>query len=87
MNHCKTCAHWKLYEHAYPNAPRSYADRVEFSGGLCTNPKLREGQGKEDYEPDSLTYPYLEGGHFWTGPDFGCVHHVTAQTPDKPAST
>lgn len=64
---CKTCRWWaKSTEHRHN----------EDKGGWCQSPKL--GQGKfspaSDDELDQLIYEYDEGGHFWTGPDFGCVH-------------
>jgi hypothetical protein len=30
-----------------------------------------------------LIYEYSEGGVFWTGPDFGCVHHQSAAAECK----
>jgi hypothetical protein len=64
MNRCETCAWWKgdLYE----------------GGRECTNGKIREDKYGKCYEPDALVYSYYESGSFWTGPQFGCVHHMTA---------
>ena len=38
---------------------------------MCTNTHLVEEYPRED---DNLVYAYHEGGWFWTGPRFGCVH-------------
>ena len=59
--HCKTCAH-----------------RDE--NGYCRSQKLAErlNQRNEDTESaDMLLYDYYEGGGFWVGPEFGCVHYAT----------
>lgn len=66
MEHCKTCKHWK---------PCGKSDNKERrKGGHCMNEKkITEDYGR--YGPDMLVYPYIEGGDFWTGPEFGCVHH------------
>lgn len=40
---------------------------------------VEDGWSNSDrgYHSDALVYPYNEGiDHFWTGPDFGCVHHM-----------
>ena len=42
---------------------------------MCSNTKLTEEYGSTSYGNDMLVYSYNEGGWFWTGPDFGCVHH------------
>ncbi len=49
--------------------------RSRNSKGICTNPKLREPTGKTA-EVDELVYSYDEGGTFYVGPEFGCVHHA-----------
>ena len=65
MKHCETCIHWD--------------DKVETwltkrQVRECKNhEKLMEGFG--DAVPDGLCYSYEEGGTFYTGPKFGCVHH------------
>jgi len=45
--------------------------------GECTNDKFYEEgtrpDGKE-HQPDHLVYSYHEGGGFWVGEKFGCVH-------------
>ncbi len=61
IGHCKTCKYWLVKE--------------RFSGGHCGNgDKIAEDDG-QDYLSDMLIYEYSEGGRFWTGPEFGCVHH------------
>ena len=48
--------------------------------GWCEHPKLRqERYGNIEMEDDELVYPNnYEGGWFWVGPKFGCVHHTMA---------
>ena len=47
------------------------------SDGHCTNEHIHE----DDYDKRSvdkdkcLIYSYYEGGSFWVGKNFGCVHH------------
>ena len=59
---CKNCTYWNI-------------EGNKKSVGLCTSDKL-----SEDYyiighpADDMLIYPYVEGGWFETGPNFGCVH-------------
>ena len=62
MNTCRNCTFW------------NNDDTYNCRGNLlqCTNEKLREGI--EDAKLDELCYAYYEGGGFYTGPDFGCVH-------------
>ncbi len=69
MNTCKTCVYWSKEETNY---------KPQQIGGWCSSEKLVECFGDSSYEPDVLVYSYHEGGSFWTGPDFGCVHHKTA---------
>lgn len=71
MPRCVTCKHWTPYPTKYPEKIRS--DGVD-DGGICESEKLTEDWGGE-HGADMLVYPYTEGGHFWTGPEFGCVHH------------
>jgi len=68
MNYCETCKHWK-----FPH--REYALDDAIIGGECTHEKLCEDWGSNSYKVDALVYSYSEGGDFWTGPKFGCVHH------------
>ena len=72
MNHCKTCKHWEGV------SPNSYMGHTKgyLSGGFCANEdKLVEGYPDEECPQDALIYTYQESGSFWTGPNFGCVHH------------
>lgn len=72
MSHCKTCKHWTSFRKAYPSSGCT----ERFHGGICMSPKLMEATYDDDnYAPDTLVYPYQEDGDFWTGPEFGCVHH------------
>jgi hypothetical protein len=69
MNRCKTCRWWD--QSSGRLSPSGSTGR----GGDCSN----EGKLHENYvvqaEDDHLVYSYNEGGGFWTGPEFGCVHH------------
>jgi hypothetical protein len=73
METCKTCKHWMPYPDKHPSNRPSKAK----TGGLCQSEKLVEDWG-HGYGADMLIYEYSEGGGFWTGPDFGCVHHQVA---------
>lgn len=44
--------------------------------GECTNEKLHEQDVYSFKRPeeDHLVYSYDEGGKFWVGPKFGCIH-------------
>jgi len=43
--------------------------------GNCNNDKLHEDSPEyRSKANDHLIYSYYEGGDFWVGPDFGCVH-------------
>lgn len=69
---CRTCVHHN--KESVFNTHNS----VEVGGGLCESAKIRENDmHKMDgvYLPDALVYSYEEGGNFWTGDDFGCIHH------------
>lgn len=72
MNHCKTCKHWNTYKDEFP---RSLREDGHASGGICKSDKLTEEYSFRYYTNDRLVYPYSEGGYFWTGHNFGCVHH------------
>jgi hypothetical protein len=65
MNRCKTCFFW------------SPADSR--GGGYCDNEKIHETDGQHHEGEDHLIYSYNEGGSFWAGPEFGCVHHSPAE--------
>jgi hypothetical protein len=57
---CRTCRWWAADEPGCdPNC-------------LCEHPKLCNP--RTDQGSDALNYEYDEGGGFFTGPDFGCVH-------------
>lgn len=64
MERCKTCRWWTEWQ------------RWGKPARICDHPKLGEDadtMGGDDY----LSYPYLEGGVFYPGENFGCVHHET----------
>lgn len=82
MNHCKTCKYWSPARKKYPLLPAS--DDVG-AGGFCQSQKLAEDIGQHD--ADMLVYSYSEGGDFWTGPDFGCVHHAPTPTSNDTMPT
>lgn len=43
--------------------------------GHCRSDKLDEDYWYDDeYKKDMLIYSYTEGGRFWVGEYFGCVH-------------
>lgn len=71
MNTCKTCKHWKREQ--LPT------DNVRNTGGMCRSENIRENWSFDYYQPANMVYDYSEGGGFWTGPDFGCVHHSEGQ--------
>lgn len=70
---CKTCMFWSG-EALFGNPDR-------FTQRECTHDKLREYYFA-DAADDDLVYPYQEGGSFYTGPNFGCVHHVKKEPSD-----
>lgn len=76
IGRCESCTHWKRYAEAHPNAP-GLASKAEVVGGICKSPKFVEDA---EYELDMLVYSYREGGEFWTGPQFGCIHWARAET-------
>ena len=71
MYNCKTCQHWTP---CAPTGEKPIGFIGRSDGGICECPKIRENMDGK-YEADALVYPYPEGADFWTGPDFGCVHH------------
>ena len=75
MNTCKTCKHWDKETHA--RSP------VEKTGGTCSSGRIMECSDLGAHEPDTITYSYDEGGWFWAGPEFGCVHHKEASHVDQ----
>jgi hypothetical protein len=70
MNTCKTCK-WHKAENRDP--------RQAEGGAFCRCPKIYEEtcgpDGADEYAADHCVYSYSEGGSFWTGDNFGCVHH------------
>ena len=64
MKHCETCVHWADKRENY----------VKVEIRECKN---YEKISDDYYEAtsDGLYYSYQEGGTFYTGPKFGCVHH------------
>lgn len=45
------------------------------SDGICTNGKLDESHNYSgEQKKDMLIYSYTEGGTFWVGERFGCIH-------------
>ena len=72
MNYCKTCKHW---EKVVPREGRHYV-KGYVEGGYCENEgKIIEGEPYDEHPQDVMIYSYQEGGYFWVGPNFGCVHH------------
>lgn len=72
---CASCLHWSPVQHP--------ADPEMLVGGWCTSDKL--GESDSEHSPDALRYGFSEGGGFWTGPEFGCVHHRPVLTPKNGA--
>lgn len=72
MKTCKTCAYWS------DQAPFGQPNR--FVHRMCECHKLDEDV-YEDSPTDTLRYSYREGGCFYSGPDFGCIHWVTREVP------
>ena len=68
MNTCQTCAYWNKNKTPY--------GREEYIVRQCENEKLQEGVYRENQQDDVLYYIYEEGGRFYPGPNFGCVHHA-----------
>jgi len=61
----------------YEIHPRCGTCKHRSDSGLCTSGKMVEyGDSDGCCTDDMLVYPYNEGGSFWVGPYFGCVHHV-----------
>ena len=64
MNYCETCVFWKKEQ-----------ERLGSTHEACLHSKLCEAYDAEAFAADALTYSYQEGGCFYPGPKFGCVHH------------
>lgn len=66
MDTCKTCKFWETERTpARSGMPKG--------AGQCCCEKIRDTN--DDMVADELVYQYYESGRFWSGPDFGCVHH------------
>jgi len=47
------------------------------SSGYCRCEKLDEDHGQRyEQKADMLIYDHSEGGGFWVGEKFGCIHHT-----------
>jgi len=73
MNTCKDCTYWKQVEQT-TNLRKALNLQNFFKGGACHHEKLGENSEEYCYRSDELNYPYDEGGEFWVGADFGCIH-------------
>lgn len=76
MNTCKECKWWDAIgeddEREYPLHRRCQNPKfVE----RCPNPYVSD----EPDPGDSMIYCYEEGGAFYPGPDFGCIHFEAKQ--------
>ena len=71
MKRCNTCKHWG----------GDGWDNPGKKSRQCTNSKKIGESYDVDKESDNLVYGYDEGGRFWAGPAFGCVHHAKKPTP------
>ena len=72
MKRCHTCKFWISTGNDLPFRDKSI--------GKCTNNKISEDDNNDlEYrkanKQDMLIYEYSEGGRFFTGRYFGCVHH------------
>ena len=71
---CKTCRWWvdkpqPLVDHERPG------DQFRECGNINKIGEAYRSEAGEREVLDAMRYSYHEGGTFWTGPDFGCVHH------------
>jgi hypothetical protein len=66
ITYCRTCKH-ALPECKDVHCPIGYYE--------CTSEKIRESGYPTETTEDSLVYSYDEGGAFYVGARFGCVHH------------
>jgi len=69
MNRCKTCK-FRNANDVCTNT--KLADNVQWPGGYYDNEE-EERENREQIK-DMLLYSYDEGGSFFVGEDFGCVH-------------
>jgi len=65
---CKTCKHWNA-DNKNNSEYRGVGVRV------CECGKITEPMNLNGSALDAMIYSYDESGWFWTGPEFGCVHH------------
>lgn len=56
------------------------ACRFRDEDGYCRSEKMWEEGIAPDNRSDCVVYDYYEGGNFWVGPNFGCVHFQEAFT-------
>lgn len=75
MNTCSTCAHWERERPTADGMAVCKSNYLTEPGGYFT-----DGGGAPDVEIRGLRYSYDEGGAFYTGPEFGCVHWATLVT-------
>ena len=61
------------------NMPRCGTCKFRNELKVCTNDNLTEGYFRLDDIDDMLVYSYQEGGCFYVGENFGCVHHEEKQ--------
>lgn len=66
MKTCETCKYWVKSKNA-----------VDVRFKQCVVDKIQENDcnSNEEITEDMLIYEYYEGGSFFTGKNFGCVHH------------
>ena len=71
MKTCKTCKYW--------------IESLDFRAGdrECNSKKIHE-EAPKNGETDHLSYSFYEGGGFFPGPDFGCVHHEEREKSEDP---
>ena len=72
MDTCKTCKYWEK------DRPGGYIDGQGANGHSCLNRKLRDLTDESPFSDDALVYEPHDCEPFWTGPDFGCIHHKPA---------
>jgi hypothetical protein len=69
MNRCKDC---KFRNEEGECTSAKISDNTRWPGGYY-NDKEKEIENR-DQTKDMLLYGYDEGGSFWVGEEFGCVH-------------
>ena len=49
--------------------------KLRAKDGYCESEHFIEGRyDPDDEHPADVVYSYNEGGSFWVGPEFGCIH-------------